>query len=132
MRAADHIERNPHLFEFLRIAVPECGSPGCAIGWVGHFAGQERGRIVDGVCTDFFGVAPLTFYERLDKVYGSTGWQNDPAQCASALRLYAAKYLAPPKPVQPTPDWNAMADGLSREPTAQLQMTTAGHEHARR
>jgi hypothetical protein len=49
LKAADHIERNPHLYEFYRNEVPECGTPGCMLGWIGHFLGV-KGSVGYEVC----------------------------------------------------------------------------------
>ena len=43
LKAADHIERNPHLYDFYRSNVPNCGTPGCMLGWIGHFMGIPKG-----------------------------------------------------------------------------------------
>jgi hypothetical protein len=49
LKAADHIEQNPHLYEFYQNEVPECGTPGCMLGWIGHFLGV-RGSVGYQVC----------------------------------------------------------------------------------
>ena len=33
-KAADSIEQNPHLFDFGSVELPDCDTPGCALGWV--------------------------------------------------------------------------------------------------
>ena len=43
LAAADHIETYPKKFSFASVEVPSrrsCGTPGCALGWIGHFAGS--------------------------------------------------------------------------------------------
>lgn len=127
MKAADHIERNPDLFSFSPILIPDCGTPGCALGWIGHFADcrsekdgglrsislvsltpYERGTdvikhlgyehpLLGDVTTD-------VFYDRMLELAGGYEWKRDAAVCARALRLYAEKYHKPK-----APDWNAIA-----------------------
>ena len=43
LKAADSIEQNPHLFSFKSLAIPnkDCGTPGCAIGWIAYHSGLE-------------------------------------------------------------------------------------------
>lgn len=118
MKAADHIERHPEEFEFMETRVPRsCGSPGCAIGWIGHFAKTKPARLfglvperpeyagksIGVVCRQVIGVGGRSFYRRLDAT-GHRGWQENPDACAKALRAYAQKYHAPQ-----TPDWEALA-----------------------
>lgn len=131
MRAADHIERNPREFDFHSPALPMapgCGTPGCALGWIGYF-GSVRGY---GGCGDrvplYLGLSEeshpqyaggrfkhptFAFYNRMDAVFGSNEWINSATACARAMRLYAAKYLQPAKPEQQAPDWQAMAERLA-------------------
>lgn len=111
MKAADHIERSPQDFNFNAISVPSCGSPGCALGWIGHFMGFEPNRQCGFALSavKMLGIPrnelpEFIFYARMDKLIKD--WRDDPSTCARGLRLYAAKYHAPV--VQP-PDWNAIA-----------------------
>lgn len=105
MKAADHIERNPQDFNYDAVTLP--GVPrsldrtpdncGCAIGWIMHMAGVKR--------TPFFGFSefagalnagsPPEFYVRMSGF--APGWERDASLCAKGLRLYAQKYLTPPK-----------------------------------
>ena len=120
LRAADHIERNPHLFDFNACGTPartDCGTPACALGWIGHFLGivpktQELRSVADALG---FGDCGLGFYERMDEVYGSYEWMISAAACAKGLRLYAARYLSPPKAVVPAGYWDRMAERLAAE-----------------
>lgn len=128
MKAADHIERHPSQFKFAQLGIPprsDCGTPGCALGWIGFFAGK-RGGLLGPVCrneatsparqlalTPDGPLLPMEltqkeFYERMNEAVGG-GWSGDAAICSAGLRLYAAKYHAPTKPVQQPPDWQAMA-----------------------
>lgn len=111
MKAADQIERNPHTFDFVQGRRPNregnCGTPSCALGWVGFFA-QSKEQYWTGVCQELFGMDPMDWYDFLSKEAGSfNSWTSSPQECARVLRLYAAKHHA--KPVQRTPDWQAMA-----------------------
>lgn len=119
MKAADHIERNPRLFNFDMCSIPgDCGTPGCALGWIGYFAGiknddeKEIGAVaghVSGGCRieeSLLRISQRQFYERMDEF--NSWWNMSARKCAHAMRLYAAKYHVP-KPVV-VPDWNAMAE----------------------
>jgi hypothetical protein len=98
LKAADHIERHPGDFDFGSAMVPHtCGSPGCALGWLGHFIGGCT--TYRHVCDRVFGIDEYKFYERLteaemgpkpDWSYGT--WHRDAGVCARVLRLYADKY----------------------------------------
>ena len=109
LRAADHIERQPQLFDFERTRVPgNCRTPGCALGWIGFFAGRTQARVramlglsflhrgiaivtVDAGSDPVITVTAREFYERMDRL-ATCDWRRDAAQCASALRLYATTY----------------------------------------
>ena len=109
LRAADHIERQPQLFDFERTRVPRnCRTPGCALGWIGFFAGRTEARIramlglsflhrgiaivtVDAGSDPVITVSAREFYERMDRL-AACDWRRDAAQCAAALRRYAATY----------------------------------------
>lgn len=134
MRAADHIERNPHLFNFVRSYVPDCNTPGCLMGWVGHFMGLRTGTLAwDGVARHFGIEKETGRWHAFDDLVrrelgdeGYLGYQWDVAVAAKFLRLYAAKYLptsdtqdqrhtTPPTATVPKYDWNGLAQRLSRE-----------------
>jgi hypothetical protein len=101
--AADSIEQNPKMFNYASCYRPDfdCGTPGCALGWIGLHAGiavnADGGRQGKFVKT-LDAVADLTtgdnhactFYERMSAI--SSGWKCDAADCAAALRKYADKY----------------------------------------
>lgn len=97
MAAADSIELRPALFDFGRIKIPACGTPGCAVGWIGHYLGLPTGEgihLVEKAIGDI-GI----FYNRMASIHQTTadsGWWRDSAEiCANNLRAYAAKYHAP-------------------------------------
>lgn len=107
MKAADHIERNPGEFRFSSIGLPKgigCGAPGCALGWIGFFAGVAHktfdtiSLVATNGVSERPGVSPLlsidqgTFYKRMNEL--ASGWTFDSSECAKGLRLYAAKYHA--------------------------------------
>lgn len=109
LKAADHIERNPSAFNFGAVRFPkpnDCGTPGCALGWIGVFAGlpDMYARSLDRsdswcvlrAAREVLGLpdkchTDSVFYERMDEVAG-TDWRHSAATCARALRLYADRY----------------------------------------
>lgn len=119
MSAAGHIEQNPKEYNFDTLSIPtHCGSPGCALGWIAHFAGVENWadkiqshedevtsfvRLVMKVPPTPYpvpmrGIRPPegTFYERLDQLRdaGDKSWIDHPEVTAKVLRRYAEKYHA--------------------------------------
>lgn len=122
MKAADHIERYPQAFDFGEISVPPvCGTPGCALGWIGHFAElpvasplrlvahyDPTSRWRPDEAMPLMGVLTQDeFYDRMDAF--CVDWRHDATNCANALRLYAEKYHGHEKPQ--VPDWLALASG---------------------
>jgi len=112
MRAADHIERYPDQFDFSRVRVPDCGTPGCALGWIGRFAGCPVGHVIESI-VDFEKDTPckrlglrdqVTFYNRMRELTARY-WAEDAATCAAGLRRYAQLYHAPA-----VPNWEALAN----------------------
>jgi hypothetical protein len=87
--AADHIESHPKQYEFTSNQVPECGTTGCAAGWVGYYAGLKDN--VHDVTKQLFGVGLLTFLTELDHEFPS--WHSRPSIAAKALRWYADKHF---------------------------------------
>lgn len=100
MKAADTIERNPDLFNFMSTNAPkpECGTPGCALGWIGFHAGYKSAVAPDtmaGVAKDLLGLdMSYQFYDRMYDLKGSKQWKYSANNCAAALRLYADRYHA--------------------------------------
>lgn len=107
MKAADQIEEAPASFNFMSTRIPDrCGSPGCALGWIGLFAGRPKGVqwwSFAAVATHVLGLPDSTdFYHRMDDltpfVRRLTGeswqWRDNAKDCARNLRLYANKYHA--------------------------------------
>jgi hypothetical protein len=89
LKAADHIERNPHLFRFSRTEIPDCGTPGCALGWIGFFMGIEVGACI--LSTQPAIASDRDFYDRMTALTDPF-WIVSSETCAKGLRLYANKY----------------------------------------
>jgi hypothetical protein len=99
--AADHIEQHPAAFNFRSIYVPksDCGTPGCALGWIGYFYGcvDKPRQAYDGrtnvsyVASETVQIEPSEFYDRMTEALGYT-WTESSELCARGLRLYADKY----------------------------------------
>jgi hypothetical protein len=100
LRAAGHIELRPDLFNFGRCFIPDCGSPGCAIGHVGTFLGMantgvsKASMILVGWDDAYQGrhYCDREFYDRMDAISDS-GWRWKADLCATTLRAYADKYF---------------------------------------
>ena len=96
LKAADSIEANPELFEFESLRLPDsnCGTPGCALGWISlHSHLQVRRAHPDGCFADVVGslkIGEIGFYRRMTDI--GAGWTSDSFRCAENLRLYADKY----------------------------------------
>lgn len=106
LMAADTLERRPDLWRWSNCYVPDCGTPGCAMGWIGHFAGCEVRLSVVAVAKKKLGLPhDGYFYDRMNDLVGQP-WSSDLALCVKGLRLYADKYH--PAPVK-TPNWEAIA-----------------------
>jgi hypothetical protein len=124
--AADHIETNPREFDFDSIHVPDCGAPGCALGWIGAHLGVERGENLVAVCRAMgFGKsdAGLEFYRRMDSIQGvlrgQPDWSESHIHCARLMRVYADKYHPAPK-VRGIPA-NVRAIFETKQPEAAIQ-----------
>jgi len=126
MRAADHIENHPNEFNFSSVWIPgtdderSCGTPGCALGWIGHFAGVKGLSEIempwrlgfDGLWLD----AVRNFYARMDAL--NRRWRRDSIACSGALRLYAEKYHSNEKPCRS--DSELVADLMRRVNSAKI------------
>lgn len=91
LRAADSIEAHPELFAFGSIENPnpDCGTPGCAIGWIAHHMGVEDWPAHEDLIAYAMGLIPLRFYYRMEGIL--EGWRDDATICSKALLLYADK-----------------------------------------
>jgi hypothetical protein len=111
MKAADHINRNPSDFDFMRYRPSKCGTPGCALGWISFFAktpvdDHHRGALpLMGL--DLSAMGAWNFYDRMHAL--DEDWKDTAANCARTLRLYAEKHHGHEKPKPTAPDWNATA-----------------------
>lgn len=97
MKAADKVEKSPCEFQFMETGIPDgCGSPGCALGWIGHFLGGAKNFAsvpgMLGLGDEFEG--QQIFYARMDAL-SPDSWRWDGYKCARTLRLYAEKYHSP-------------------------------------
>lgn len=99
MAAADQIEKDPGSFKYSKPVVPECGTPGCAVGWIGTFANVAAGTCVTDVCRDVMGIpgpedrshlryhVPYNIFEqRMQDIHA--GWRL-PEHVSGAMRRYA-------------------------------------------
>ena len=97
LKAANHIEANPGLFDFQSLEVPGCGTPGCIVGWVGHFMGVEHGTNCWGDdCVGIMGVESNAFFDRMlelqEQDETEEPFTSDVGVAARFMRLYADKY----------------------------------------
>lgn len=95
LSAAKTLE-NPRLWDWERCSIPECGSPGCAIGWILHHAGYSPRESFAGF-PDLAGCSEMDFYRRMGDI--DLHWKNNVSKC---LRLYADKYH-PAEPLKVLP-----------------------------
>ncbi len=109
LKAADSIEKNPNLFDFNSVVDPslKCGTPGCALGWIGFHLDMERrwgGGFRNGLdsVSEKIGMSDdqLKFYSVMDGLCGNYDWRKSADECARGLRFLADKY----HPVQGIPD----------------------------
>ena len=88
LSTAKLFEQRPEMFDFSRLYVPLCDTPGCAIGYIERFMGFEG--VIDG--NRSLGTTRTEFYERMSELV-TRKWINNASICAVGLRLYAEKYL---------------------------------------
>ena len=88
LATAKLFEREPKMFDFSRVVVPDCGTPGCAIGYIERFMGFEG--VIDG--NRSLGTTRTEFYDRMGELV-TRGWIDSASLCATGLRLHAEKYL---------------------------------------
>lgn len=112
LKAADWIEKNPHLYNFDRTRVPDCNTPGCMVGWIGHFMGYEPGTRCwqDGGAEQIVGVYWGIFCDRIKEFLDYRGVDNSYTVCPIAavkgLRAYADKY----HPAEPSKELKSGAE----------------------
>lgn len=111
LKAADHIERNPETYSFHSNDKPDCGTPGCMLGWVGVFldvparesayTGSYMNRTAMALGLQGMGDF-LRFcegYSNRKKLYGFT---HDASEAATLLRAFATERIAAVKSTIPT------------------------------
>ena len=104
IKAAVHIEQNPHLYDFAFCRSPKGGETACMLGWLAHFMGTEKNG--QAACHEMLGIHSVDFYMRTHEFY-SAGSRLEYKNAVHILRGYAAKYLKPAEPE--TPNWLAIA-----------------------
>jgi hypothetical protein len=93
LKTADLFERKPHLYSYRNIEVPECGTPGCMLGYIGMYLGVKKGSFVKrDVSCGALGMEPEpTLYALGHENFA--GYTSDAAKAVSLLRAYANKYF---------------------------------------
>lgn len=91
LKAAAHIESEQSDFWFGSMVIPACGTPGCAIGWIGHFLGFPSGTPIWKASEAMDLGSDRNFYDKLDQLAGDN-WHESASIAAIGLRLYAEKY----------------------------------------
>jgi hypothetical protein len=127
MKAADQIEHVKGAWRWSRTTVPDCGSPGCMIGWIAYYLGERPGTHISQVMQRI-GCDPMhggdEFYQIVGELSGLGRFGLEPAsgaEIAAALRLYAAKYHAPKPHFTGLPD--IVRDIFTRQPVAKGEDT---------
>ena len=90
LSAADSIEQYPQMFDFGSVDIPDhdCGTPGCALGWIGFHLGFGKHGYLRQV-NDALGLQHSACFIQLTKTVGHQHWKNSADECAKALRQYA-------------------------------------------
>lgn len=98
LSTASLFESKPALFNFWVTTVPpDCGTPGCALGYVCHFleiSGSDDFKLAARAmgCGDAY-----LFYKTLD-AYGDEEWDTHGLRAARALRAFANARFPAEKP----------------------------------
>jgi len=99
LMAADSIEQNPKLFDFNTAEIPDCNTPGCALGWIAAHLGESihlyGGWNYKKLARVMGTRGDIEFYERMNALNGHK-WKHNADKCAKTLRLYADKYHSAP------------------------------------
>lgn len=111
LKAADHIERHSEGYDFWHNIVPvRCGSHGCALGWIGYFAGLTEYGSAQQIVSEYLGIdSSAFFYADMCELTNSSpnpykGWYISHSLAAKGLRLYADKRY----PLK-TPNWEEIS-----------------------
>ncbi len=95
LKAADQIESRPYTFNFMAYRPADCGSPGCALGWISYFAKTPEDQAHRGALHllgfPTTGNGAFKFYDAMSRI--NSGWKRSAVQCSSALRQYALTNL---------------------------------------
>lgn len=121
LNAADLIEKSPDRYDFYSNDKPGCGTPGCMLGWIGHFMGVPASR---GVLPYTAAVSRALGFEGASAHHEFVSQLLDVChplslhpligkhEVSKSLRLYADKYH-PAEAKASTdcklPDWSALA-----------------------
>lgn len=91
LKTATLFTDHPEVFNFKEVQIPgNCGSPGCALGYIGFFLGMTGDdQFISGSVCEALGIESTFIFESLTKVYGNRDWYDSAAKCAEALRMYA-------------------------------------------
>lgn len=119
LKSAGLIERKPDIFNFFLQHVPDCGSPGCAIGLICAQLGAKAGLTVHSPeanalmqCdhAEFYGRMTTVSHKRA-RWWDGPNWTRSAEVAAEVLRLYADKYHPADEGQKDyvLPDWNALA-----------------------
>ena len=86
-QAADWIENNPEQYDYRENRIPSYGTPGCALGWIGHFMGAEGGIME---VYHSLGMTNLLSFSccTMDRL-APDNWRECAADCAKGLRAWA-------------------------------------------
>lgn len=103
LKAADHIERQPTSYEYVTNSKPDCGTPGCMAGWLGHFLGVEIGGagVYSEAVAKRLGYKLSTLLDefgRCDKSGYGYEHQISPLAAAATLRVFADKHYPASEP----------------------------------
>lgn len=121
LATANLFERSPAAYDFQELNVPDCGSPGCAIGWTAFHMGRSGSNVHD-ISAEILGCPHSVFYDRMSDInlerpehhpWTHHPWTRDAGAAAVCLRFYAEKYHGHEKP-KPRPTSAMVADLMAR------------------
>lgn len=89
LRTAAFLEAHPQKYDFNNVCIPECGSRGCLLGWIGFFAQVESGRSIQAACRAIGFYDSWDFYKAMDEAAGTKCWFMDVDAAVRGLRVLA-------------------------------------------
>jgi hypothetical protein len=97
LSTAKLFEEKPDLWNWSNTQVPDCGTPGCALGYIGTALEIPAGKAVVWVeevlgYKDIFSVQSK-FYADMNDASRDYGWNLSASGASKALRAYADKYF---------------------------------------